>query len=201
MKVALSIRTTIVLLAGVCGCLAAAADETHAAPSWQIMQRAVLRDRDLGEVEGLLKAGFDPAHPIGCGTSDSLDGALSVDSPDMVSLLLRYGARPKQSTFVRAAFLASSDHALQIVTAFLRAGSDVNSKEYYPSHRAASYRTALQAAVWRQNVELVRLLLAQKGISLNDASDDGKTAFDVAKDKGNPEIIALLARAGAASAR
>jgi len=41
--------------------------------------------------------------------------------------LLRYGAKPKESTFVGAAFIAAHDHALRLVRAFLAAGCSVNS--------------------------------------------------------------------------
>jgi ankyrin repeat protein len=59
------------------------------------------------------------------------------------------------------------------------------------------YTTALHAAVWRQNAPLVRLLLDQKGISLNDIDVDGYSALAIAHEKGNPEIIDMLLKAGA----
>ena len=37
---------------------------------------------------------------VGCGTFDALDGAVAIEDPDMVALLLRYGARPKESTLL-----------------------------------------------------------------------------------------------------
>jgi ankyrin repeat protein len=160
------------------------------------MQRAILRDRDRSEVEKYLQAGFDLHWPIGCGTFDALDGAVSIGDPEMVTLLLRYGARPKESTFVRAAFRPAADKAVKIIAAFLQAGADVNSKDYTPGNRIG-YWTALHWAVWQQNVELVRLLLSQKGVSLNDVDGDGQTALNIAKDKGDATIVALLLQAGA----
>ena len=159
------------------------------------MQRAILRDRDQGEVEKYLKAGFDLRWPIGCGTFDVLDGAVAIEDPEMVALLLRYGARPKESTFVEAAFRPAPDKAVRIIAAFLQAGADVNSKEYTPGNRIG-YWTALHWAVWRQNFQLVRLLLAQKGVLLNDVDGDGYTTLDIAKDKGDATILALLLQAG-----
>jgi Ankyrin repeats (3 copies) len=169
---------------------------SYADPSWQHMQRAVLFDRDAKEVEAYLKAGFNVQSPIGCGTFDSLDGAVSVQDPEMVDLLLRYGARPKESTFVEAAFLSNFNAAIRIVTAFLRAGADVNSKMRY-SENPAMYWTALDQAVWRQNIDLVRLLLSQKGISVNDIDGDGRTALEIAIGKGNSTLGELLLQAGA----
>ena len=185
-------RRALVLLASLHVCLAAGADPDT---RWQGMQTAVLREQNLSQVESYLKAGFDPQSPIGCGTFDSLDGAVLTHNLDMVALLLRYGARPKESTFVDAAFLDSAEIAVRIVSAFLQAGSDVNSRRDrgIPSH----YWTALDQAVWRQNVELVRLLVSQKGISLNDINGDGYTPLEIAQQKGNATIVRLLLEAGA----
>ena len=186
-------RSPLLLLALSHICIASVA---NAASPQQDMLRAVLLDRDPGEVERYLKAGFAVQAPIGCGTFDALDGAVEIQAPEMVALLLRYGARPKESTFVRAAFIASPDTALRIVTAFLQAGADVNSKLQYPGAQTG-YLTALHQAVWRQNVDLVRLLLSQQYISLNDIDGEGHTPLDIAKDKGNATIVALLLQSGA----
>ena len=160
------------------------------------MQRAILRDHDRSEVEKYLQAGFDPRWPIGCGTFDALDGAVAIEDPEMVALLLRHGARPKESTFVRAALRPAPDKAVSIIAAFLQAGADVNSKEYTPGN-GSGYWTALHWAVWQQNVELVRLLLSQKGVSLNDVDGDGQTALNIAREKGDATILTLLLQAGA----
>jgi ankyrin repeat protein len=186
-------RYALLLLASLHVCMAAGADPD---PRARGMQTAVLREQNLSQVESYLKGGFDPQAPIGCGTFDSLDGAVFNQNLDMVALLLRYGARPKESTFVNAAFLDPPEMAVRIVSAFLQAGSDVNSKMSYrgtPSH----YWTALHHAVWRQNVGLVRLLVSQKGISLNDVDGDGYTALETAQQKGNATIVGLLLEAGA----
>lgn len=160
------------------------------------MQRAVLLDQDILTAERLLKAGFNPQAPIGCGTFDSLDGAVYRANPEMVELLLRYGARPNESTFVQAAFLIPFDSAVRIVTEFLQAGADVNSKMRY-SENPAKYWTALHQAVWHQNSDLVRLLLAQKDVSLNDIDGDGYSALAIANKNGDGTIADLLLRAGA----
>jgi ankyrin repeat protein len=160
------------------------------------MAQAVLVDQDLYEAERLLKGGFDPQTPIGCGTFNSLDGAVYRANPEMVGLLLRYGARPRERTLAQAAFLKQFDSAVTIVAELLQAGVDVNSKAHY-TQNPAWYWTALHQAVWRENVALVRLLLAQKGISLNDINGDGLSALAIAKEKGNSTITDLLLQAGA----
>jgi ankyrin repeat protein len=189
-----------VLLLLICLQAFAAVAQTAAPPPQEDMQRnmqrAILRDRDRSEVEKYLTAGFDLRWPIGCGTFDALDGAVAIEDPEMVALLLRYGARPKESTFARAAFRPAPDKAVRIIAAFLQAGADVNSKDYTPGNRIG-YWTALHWAVWRQNVELVRLLLSQKGVSLNDVDGDGQTALNIAKERGDATILALLLRAAA----
>lgn len=153
------------------------------------MQRAVLLDKSVTEVESYLKAGFDPRSAIGCGDFDALDGAIEIGDSQMVSLLLRYGAQPKARSLPRAAFMASPQSALQSVTALLNAGADVNSR--------GGYSDALHAAVWRQNAGLVRLLLEQKSIVLNALDADGYSALALAQRKGDPQIIDLLLKAGA----
>jgi hypothetical protein len=44
------------------------------------MQRAVLKDQDIHEVEALLKQGVDINAPIGCGTYAPLDGAVGTQN-------------------------------------------------------------------------------------------------------------------------
>ena len=154
------------------------------------MQRAILVERDLSTIERLLADGFNPTDPIGCGTFDSLDGAVSVASVEIVELFLKHGARPKPSTFVNAAFIASHNIATEIITAFLKAGSDVNFKDCYST-------TAIHNAVYRENTELVFLLLNEKGISLDDLNIDGNTALMTAVARNNKPLVQMLLKAGA----
>lgn len=160
------------------------------------MQQAVLRDQDLARIEGLLKAGFPPGHPIGCGTYDSLDGAVQIENPAMVRLLLKYGARPKQETVVRAAFMNSETASLDILKQFLAVGADVNSQEVYSLDPHMTW-TPLDQAVWREHRDVVRLLLAQKGIRVNVVNGDSQTPLMIAVEKGNQSIVQMLLLAGA----
>lgn len=154
------------------------------------MQHAILAGPDLKRIESLLQAGFDPQQPIGCGTYDALDGAVDTANPETAELLLQHGAKPKASTFVNAAFIASHEQASRIVRAFLTSGCPVNSKDGYGS-------TALHRAVWRQNLELVSLLLAQKDISLDGLDIDDRTPLMIAVEKGDKRFVEALLKAGA----
>lgn len=156
------------------------------------MQHAILAGPDLKRIESLLQSGFDPQQPIGCGTYDALDGAVDTAHPETAELLLQHGAHPKASTFVNAAFIASHEQALRIVRAFLTDGCSVNSKD-------GTGATALHRAVWRQNLELVSLLLSQKDISLDCLDIDDRTPLMIAVEKCDKRFIEMLLKAGADS--
>jgi ankyrin repeat protein len=160
------------------------------------MQQAVLRDQDLAKIEALLIAGFKPSEAIGCGTFDALDGAVEVQNPAMVRLLLKYGARPKQSTVVAAAFLGSETASLDILKQFLAAGASVNSLQIYSQNSQMTW-TPLDQAVWRQHATVVKLLLAQKGLRVNVINGDGQTPLMIAVEKGDQDIVKMLLAAGA----
>jgi ankyrin repeat protein len=173
-----------------------AADKPNDLQMAYAMQQAVLRDQDLNKMEALLKAGFNPSRPIGCGTFDSLDGAVEMENPEMVRLLLKYGARPKESTVVAAAFLNPETASLDILRQFLAVGANVNSLQIY-SQNAHMTWTPLDQAVYREHADVVKLLLAQKGIRVNVVNGDGQTPLIIAVQKGNQEIVKMLLAAGA----
>jgi ankyrin repeat protein len=160
------------------------------------MQQAVLRDQNLAKIEELLNAGFKPSHPIGCGTFDALDGAVEVQNPQMVSLLLKHGARPKESTVVAAAFLSNEDASLDILKQFLAVGANVNSLRVYSQNPPMTW-TPLDQAVWREHADVVKLLLAQRGVHVNVINGDGQTPLMIAVQKGNKDIVQMLLAAGA----
>ncbi len=190
----LSMKTclTIALL----GLFIAAAGALRAEPpAAYAMQQAVMVEQDVGTVERYLKEGFDASKPIGCGSFDALDGAVYCQNTEIAALLIKHGARPRESTFVEAAFGAAPKKAVEMVRLFLEAGASVNSKSRY-SLDASMYWTALHRAVYRENVELVKLLLSKKGISVNDVNGDGHTALVIARQKKNAALIALLEGAG-----
>lgn len=54
-------------------------------------------------------------------------------------------------------------------------------------------QTALHMAVKRNDSKLVKSLLTNEHIDINTIRDDnGRTAFDIARDIGNTEIITML---------
>jgi ankyrin repeat protein len=159
------------------------------------MQQAVVRDQDLAKIESLLKAGFPVDGGIGCGGYTALDGAVDEKNPAMAELLLRYGAKPTPRNLVDAAFIANQTVAIDLVKRFLAAGVDFNASEHAGGPQT-QWR-ALDNAVWRQNGDLVKLLLAQKGIELNYVNGDGYTPLMIAVEKGGRGIVQALLLAGA----
>jgi ankyrin repeat protein len=158
--------------------------------------REAVGDSSGSQVMALLEAGFPPNHPVGCGTYDALDAAVARQNPVAVGVLLKYGAHPKPSTFVDAAFLSSEGASLSILKQFVAAGVDVNSVRVYPPKPSMTW-TALDQAVWRQHAAVVEWLLAQHGIAVNVVNGDRQTPLMIARQKGDPGIIAMLVAAGA----
>lgn len=158
--------------------------------------REAVNDPSGTQVKSLLKAGFPPNHPIGCGTFDALDAAVARQNAAAVGVLLRYGAHPKPETFVDAAFLSSEPASLSILKQFLAVGADVNSVRVYRPKPSMTW-TALDQAVWRQHAVVVKWLLAQRGIEVNVVNGDRQTPLMIAREKGDPGIIAMLVAAGA----
>ena len=153
------------------------------------MQSAILKSPDLKKVKLLLDDGFDCSQAIGCGDYDALDAAVATGNAELVELLLRYGAKPKPATVANAAFLPSHDAALILVRMFLTSGADPNSSN--------GYSTALHQAVFRENIPLVSLLLSQKSITLNALNVDDRTPLILSVEKGNPQLVEMLLKAGA----
>ena len=60
-----------------------------------------------------------------------------------------------------------------------------------------NFNTALHMASANGHLEVVKLLLAQKGIDLNVRNDTGNTAIHYAALNGKEEIVQLLVTAGA----
>src|ERR1035437_1123459 len=151
------------------------------------MQEAVLKTQDIRKVEELLKQGVDVNAPIGCGTFSPLDGAVNTQNVDMLKFLLAHGAKPRG--LADAAFASGEQQAMEMVTALLEAGVDPNTRN--------EYRTPLISATYRENQDLVTLLLSQRGIKLDEVDIDGYTALMWAVKQGSSEIVALLLHAGA----
>ena len=73
--------------------------------------------------------------------------------------------------------------------AFLDAGVDPNTRN--------DFSTPLIQATYRENTELIQLILSQRGIKLDETDIDGYTALMWAVKHGSPQIVDLLIHAGA----
>ena len=124
------------------------------------------------------------------GTTWPLDVAVQQGQVDMVELLLAKGAKFHGQEMAQAAFARIPKQSLAMITALLKAGADVNSRDEYGS-------TALSWASYRGNKDLVTLLLAQPGIKVDQTSVDGNTALMAAAENGHAEIAEMLLMAGA----
>ena len=124
------------------------------------------------------------------GTAWPLDVAVQQAQVDMVELLLAKGAKVHGQEMAQAASARIPKHSLAMITALLKAGADVNSRDEYGA-------TALSRASYRGNQDLVQLLLAQPGIKLDRTNVDGETALMMAAENGHAEIVEMLLKAGA----
>jgi ankyrin repeat protein len=154
------------------------------------MQWAVLKDRDIHEVEALLKQGVDINVLIGCGTYAPLDGAVGTQNLKMLKFLLAHGAKPRGREIEEAAFIENRKTALNFVKVLLSVGDDPNSTGNNGS-------TALANAAYRGNRDLVALLLAQPQLKVDAPDASGDTALMNAADHGSLDIENLLLKAGA----
>jgi hypothetical protein len=162
------------------------------------------KDSRLEQLKALIDEGVDVNDAIGFesllrvgerradrkGTAWPLDVAVQQAQIDMVELLLAKGAKFHGQEMAQAASARIPKHSLAMVTALLKAGADVNSRDEYGG-------TALARASYRDNQDLVKLLLAQPGIKLDQTNVDGETALMMAAENGHAEIVDMLLKAGA----
>jgi hypothetical protein len=162
------------------------------------MQMAILKDQDIHKVEELLKQGVAINAPIGCGTFNPLDGAVSTQNLKMLKFLLAHGAKPRGHEIVEAAFIENPKTALNFVKMLLSAGADPNSTtDVNSSVTNNNGSTAISNAAFRENRDLVVLLLAQPHIKVDVPDGGGDTALMYAADNGSQDIVDLLMKAGA----
>jgi hypothetical protein len=160
------------------------------------MQQAVLQKQDLNEIQRILKAGFPIDDPIGCGTFNSVDGAVAVENMDILKFFLASGARPKNSALLQAVWSHHPDKSRQMVEVLLKAGADPNYKDCYLGD-TNRFSTPLGVACFQGYFEVVKLLLNQPGVELNAIDIDGYTPLMHAVAKGNKEIVGILLAKGA----
>ena len=97
-------------------------------------------------------------------------------------------------------FLNRGAHADDLVGVdlLLKSGADVNGSGYakYTECVAGSeFSSPLMVAVWRKNIDMVRLLL-DAGANANLKEGEGVSPTDIARKHDLPEILALLVRHG-----
>jgi ankyrin repeat protein len=160
------------------------------------MQRAVLQQQDLNEIQRILKAGFKIDGPIGCGTFNSVDGAVAVENLKILKFLLSSGAKPKNSALLQAVWSHHPDISRQMVEILLKAGADPNYKDCYMGDTNRFF-TPLNTACYQGYLADVQLLVNQPNVELNNIDIDGYTPLLWAVSKGNKEIVALLLAKGA----
>jgi hypothetical protein len=156
------------------------------------MQMAILKDQDIHKVEELLKQGVDINAPIGCGTFNPLDGAVSTQNLKMLKFLLAHGAKPQGNELADAAFIENPKTALNFAKVLLAAGVNPNATD-----NPWMGLTALGNAAYQGNRDLVVLLLAQPHINVDAPDHSGDTALMNAADHGSQDIVDLLMKAGA----
>jgi hypothetical protein len=181
-------------------------NEIKARVAAQQMQQAVLVQQDLKEIQRILKAGFNINDPIGCGTFNSVDGAVALGNVKMLKFFLANGAQPKSSALLQAVWCKQPKVSLEMVETLLQAGADAGYKEYYrgdwvtgDTHLADTNRfnSPLHVAAYQGYAEVVELLLSHKGVELNALDINGYTPLMRAVEKRNEKIVKLLLAKGA----
>jgi ankyrin repeat protein len=155
-------------------------------------------------LQALLDKGADARHVTKSGDT-AIDAAISLYTSENVSLLIKAGANvnvantdggtvrngPIESTGVTPLMDAAASGHIASVPALLQAGAKVNTQDNRKM-------TALMMAVAtdRARPETVRQLIAG-GADVNLKDRNGETALDWARKFRNPEVLALLTKAGA----
>lgn len=184
------------LLVSVCGGDTPASSVTNSPVLGMQMQQAVLQKQDLNEIQRILQAGFKIDDPIGCGTFNSVDGAVAVENLKILKFFLASGARPKGSALLQAVWSHHPEISRQMVEMLLKAGADPNYKDCYMGD-TNRITTPLHVACYQGYLEDVQLLLNQPNVELNLVDIDGYTPLMWAVAKGNKEIVGLLLARGA----
>jgi ankyrin repeat protein len=160
------------------------------------MQQAVLQKQDLNEMRRILKAGFKIDNPIGCGTFNSVDGAVSVENLEILKFLLASGARPNGGALYHAVWSHHPDVSRQMLEMLLNSGADANYRDCYMGD-TNRFSTPLHVACYQGYLDDVQLLVNQPGVELNLIDIDGYTPLMQAVSKRHKEIVAVLLAKGA----
>jgi len=142
---------------------------------------------DIGALATLLAAGADVTAYAGDGFT-ALHLAAFFDAPYAAALLLRAGASPEavadNATRVRPLHSALAGRSVSVVSMLLAIGVD-------PDPVQQGGFTPLMSVAQHGDAELTDLLLAC-GANSRQASDDGRTAADIAKAAGHDKLLPRL---------
>ena len=153
-------------------------DAVEAAVVGRLSRLAELVDRDPSLVHSRSGDGWTPLHAAGFfGRTDAAEQLLDAGA-DPLALSSNYMA----NTPLHAAIAGQTDPAT--VALLIRRGGDVN-------HRAAGGWTPLHLAASRGSIAVIDLLL-DAGADPRARSDDGKSAADIATERGHPNAATRL---------
>jgi ankyrin repeat protein len=165
-----------------------------AGPSLDIFEAAALPDAEV-RGEELLRADPDLARAWSSDGFTPLHLASFFGRPKMAAILLDRGAEPnavsRNPMAVQPLHSAAVARDTTIVAMLLDHGADVNARQ-------AGGWTPLHAAAMFGNAPLAELFL-NRGATADLTNDQGKTARDLAVEKGHTEIAGLLERHSARS--
>lgn len=156
-----------------------------AKPTWVAAFNAI-HNRHADILTVLLKAGADPNWKLRK-TEETMLGEAVLKTRDVafVRPLLEYGARPNEITGRRYPLnYAAWKGDIPICKLLLKHGAKVNDQDRFE-------RSALMDAAFKGQVKAVKFLLAN-GANPRLKDDDGKTAWDLAKENGHAELLPLL---------
>ena len=154
----------------------------------------IWNDIGKGNVDAVKKAldkGLDPnsISPIGY---PLLQTAVADDHPEIVNLLLKYGADPKRKGCEWLVETAINNDNFELAKLLIKAGAVVRR----PADFCCIWDDPLVDAVGKNNLEMVNFLLTN-GADANASGLSFKSALHSAATLGNIEIMKILLAAGA----
>jgi ankyrin repeat protein len=164
-------------------------------PALDIFEAAAVGDarraRELLDADPSLVSAYAPDgfHPLGL--------AAFFRHPDVLRLLIERGADVAAPARNRLAVTAlhsavatdAADVDVSVVEALLRAGAPVNAP-----HQGGG--TPLHTVAFTGNAEVARMLL-ERGADPMARTDDGKTAIDIARERGHATLAEMLGKVSA----
>lgn len=106
--------------------------------------------------------------------------------------LVAMGAKFKNSTILNTAASAGNLRVIQIL---LDNDGDVNHKDpkgNTPLMNLADFPASLSERGRHERLEACKLIIAQKGVHIDEKNNAGKTALKIAEDQNNQELVTLI---------